>query len=75
MATKKEDVTEVKTDTEEKVTVTFPFIPGNGKYSRDIVVGVNGVTWQIKRGEEVTIPKYVKEIVDDSDRRDAAIVK
>ena len=37
------------------------------KYKDDITVTVNGTTWQIQRGVEVMIPRYVKKAIDDAE--------
>lgn len=36
------------------------------KYKDDVFVGVNGRTWVIKRGVTVKVPRYVKEVLDNS---------
>jgi hypothetical protein len=45
------------------------------KYSDDLVVAVNGKAWQIKRGETVTVPRFVKEAIDNSLKQDRAAAK
>jgi hypothetical protein len=39
--------------------VPFTAFKDDGKYKDDIFVSVNGRRWQIKRGVEVKIPRYV----------------
>jgi hypothetical protein len=48
------------------------------KYSRDLVVGVNGKLWKIKRGEPVEVPRYVAQIIEQSmaqDEKTAALIE
>ena len=40
------------------------------KYKDDVVVGVNGKTWLIKRGEKVKVPRYVAEVISNSEKQD-----
>ena len=40
------------------------------KYKDDVVVGVNGKTWLIKRGERVRVPRYVAEVIANSEAQD-----
>ena len=35
-----------------------------------VFVGVNGKTFLIKRGEDVMVPRYVKEVLDNSEKQD-----
>ena len=44
-------------DPNELVPYT-PFYDGH-EYKDDLVVGINGKRWQLKRGEEHMIPRYV----------------
>lgn len=39
-------------------------------YKDDVFVGVNGRTWQIKRGVEVEVPECVAEVLRNSQRQD-----
>lgn len=50
----------------EKVKVTFPKI--RGSKNNDIVILVNGKAWQIQRGVEVEVPRYVLKVYDLSER-------
>lgn len=52
--------------------VPFRAFKDNGKYADDIIVGVNGKFWQIKRGEDVMIPRNVREVIYQSMEQDAA---
>lgn len=47
----------------------------NGKYKDDVFVAVNGKAWQIKRGETVKVPRYVKEVLDSSISQDQYAAK
>lgn len=50
--------------------VDFYAFKDNGKYKDDIVVGVNGKIWKIKRGEHVKIPRYVAKVIENSMEQD-----
>lgn len=52
----------------------FLFKDGD-KYKDDVFVAVNGKTYQIQRGVTVSVPKYVKEVLDNSARQDMAAAK
>ncbi len=52
----------------EKVTIKL--FKDNGKYKDDLVVGVNGVTYQIQRGIAVEVPRYVADVIYQSERQD-----
>ena len=43
----------------------------NNKYRDDVFVMVNGKTFVIQRGKEVMVPRYVKEVLDNSQRQDS----
>lgn len=51
-------------DPKEMVEI-YLFLDGE-KYKDDVFVAVNGKTFQIKRGETVKVPRYVKEVLDNS---------
>ena len=42
------------------------------KYKDDVIVGVNGKTWQIQRGVKVTVPRYVAKVIQNSLEQDKA---
>lgn len=42
------------------------------KYSAPLFVGVNGNFYMVKRGEEVEVPKSVKEVVENSEKQKKA---
>ena len=44
----------------------------NDKYKDDVFVAVNGRSFQIKRGETVTVPAYVAEVLEQSMAQDNA---
>ncbi len=56
MATEK-----IKNEGVEMVTITLPL---TRKEMEDVYVAVNGHSYQIKRGVPVTVPAYVKEVLD-----------
>ena len=37
----------------------------------DVFVGVNGRTWQLKRGVQIEVPLCVAEVLDNSQKMDA----
>lgn len=47
----------------------------NGKYKDDVFVAVNGKAWQIRRGETVKVPRFVKEVLDSSLSQDQYAAK
>lgn len=55
-----------KPESEPKVRIRLPINPEKG----DRIVSVNGKTWIIQRGVEVEVPKYVAEVIENSDRQD-----
>ena len=54
-----------------KDEVDFYAFKDNDKYKDDIVVGVNGKLFQIKRGVNVRIPRYVRNVIVQSMEQDA----
>lgn len=52
----------------EKVTIKL--FRDNGKYKDDLTVTVNGVTYQIQRGVTVEVPRFVADIIAQSERQD-----
>ena len=65
-----EETVRLKKYYEEKVTVNL-FLD-NDKYKEDVIVSVNGKTWQIQRGVDVQVPRYVAEVLDNSMKQDRA---
>ena len=53
----------VKKD-EERVALTIPKIPGTS--NDDVIIGLNGKVYQIRRGVEVMVPPGVAAIYDES---------
>ncbi len=62
-----------KTKTEEKVTLKL-FYDGH-KYVDDVTVIVNGKTYIIKRGVEVSVPACVKAVLEDAAMQEAQAQK
>ena len=62
------EVSENETYMQEKVPVKL-FVD-NDKYKEDVVVCVNGKAYVIKRGVEVLVPRFVKEVIDNSMSQD-----
>lgn len=54
----------------EKVVINL-FLD-NDKYRDDLIVNVNGKAWQIKRGVNVEVPRYVAEVIENSLKQDRA---
>jgi len=52
-----------------KQKVPFQAFKDNDKYKDDIVVIINGKTWVIQRGKHVMIPRYVKHVIENSERQ------
>ncbi len=55
-------------DAEEKVHLHL--FKDSERYADDLVVGINGCIYQIKRGEDVMVPKSVYEVVMNSMKQD-----
>ena len=64
----------VKANTGEKM-VKIRLFKDNKNYQGDVFVGVNGKTFQIKRGVEVEVPDYVAEVLKNSARQDENAVQ
>ena len=60
-------------NTEKKVTLKL-FFDGN-KYADDVTVIVNGKTYIIKRGIEVSVPESVKFALEDGARQERCAQK
>lgn len=71
MATNKPNVK--KDDPNE--LVEFEAFYDDDKYKDDIYVAVNGRRFQIKRGEKVMIPRYVYEVIMNSEAQDKATAR
>ena len=50
--------------------VTVRLFRDTERYRDDVFVAVNGKRFQIKRGVEVQVPRYVKEVLDHSMNQD-----
>ncbi len=67
----KKETEEVKLDnTEAEERVKIKLFKDNKEYKDDLVVGLNGKLYQIKRGIEVSVPKAVAEIIENSIQQD-----
>ena len=71
MATTKKPAAEVPAENKPK-TVKIRLFKDAEKYKDDVFVGVNGRGYQIKRGEEVEVPDFVAEVLENSLNQDAA---
>lgn len=50
--------------------VKYKAFKDNGKYKDDITVIVNGKSWRIQRGVWVEIPRYVYNVIVQSEEQD-----
>ena len=55
----------------EKVPVKL--FKDSSRYKDDVYVSVNGHNFQIQRGVEVMVPRYVKEVLDNSDAQEGVL--
>jgi hypothetical protein len=55
-----------------KETVEIELFYDGDRYKDDVLVGVNGKTWQIQRGVPVTVPRFVAEVIRNSELQDRA---
>ena len=51
----------------EMVTIRLAF---DKEHTEPLTVSVNGKTWLIKRGEEVVVPRFIKDVLDNSEKQD-----
>ena len=58
-------MSEVKKNEIKKIRIKLPKIKGE---TDDVFVSVNNYTCVIKRGEEVEVPVFVKEVLDHQER-------
>lgn len=49
-----------------KQPVTIKLFKDNGKYRDDVYVSVNEKSYLIKRGVEVTVPRFVEQVLKNS---------
>ena len=47
----------------------------NKAYTDDVFVGVNGKTYQLKRGVDVEVPESVAEVLKNSERQDVEAIR
>lgn len=52
--------------------VTIQLFEDGDRYKDDVFVAVNGKTFRIQRGKDVKVPRYVKEVLDNSMKQDKA---
>lgn len=50
--------------------VPIKLFKDNQKYKDDLTVTVNGVTYQIQRGVPVEVPRFVADVITQSERQD-----
>ena len=51
--------------------VPIKLFKDRGNYKDDVIVAVNGKCWQIQRGIEVKVPRYVAAVLENSQAQDA----
>lgn len=68
MAEVKEEVVEAKKTTKKTdpdwEPVKIQLFKDNDKYKDPVFVAINGQSWLIERGKEVTVPACVKKVLD-----------
>lgn len=55
-----------KTSAKLEELVPVKLFKDDNRYNDDVFVGVNGRTWQIKRGVEVMVPPAVAEVLKNA---------
>ena len=63
--TQQEKFERLQREAEELVPIRL--FKDGGKYKDDVIVGLNGVIWQIQRGKEVEVPRKIAEILFESE--------
>ena len=58
---------------EEKEFVRVKLFKDDYRYRDDLYVAINGKNWYIKRGKEVTLPKYVADFIEHTMAEEARI--
>jgi hypothetical protein len=58
---------------EEKEFVKVRLFRDEYRYKQPLYVSINGRNWLIKRGVEVTLPKYVADFIEQQMQEEAAI--
>lgn len=66
---------ETKQNKSENEKVTFRLFKDNDKYKAPVFVGVNGVGYLVERGKDVTMPKFVYEVLKNSEEQLAEAAK
>lgn len=71
------DTINTMTKLDEYLNERIPFraFKDNDKYKDDLIVIVNGKTWQIQRGVTVMIPRYVYLAIAQAERQKAAAAR
>lgn len=62
---------EVNVEKQQDELVEIRLFKDGEKYRDDVIVAVNGKVWQIQRGVKVKVPKYVAEVLENSEMQDA----
>lgn len=50
----------------KKVSITIPIVPG--VYEEDVIIGINGVNYQIPRGKPQMVPEFVAKEYERSQK-------
>lgn len=53
---------------QDTVKIRLPYLPG-GSGENEVFVGVNGYRYQIQRGIEVEVPRFVAEVLENSEKQ------
>ena len=53
-----------------KELVTIRLFKDTGKYAQDLYVNVNDHNFVIKRGVDVQVPRYIAEVIANSEKQD-----
>ena len=64
--------TQKETTAKKPKMVTVKLFKDNERYKSDVFVGINGKSYQIKRGVEVEVPESVAKILEQSHAQDMA---
>lgn len=72
---KNPEINKVLSGKTEKI---YLFYDGTPEYSAPLFVGINGMTWMVRRGEEVEVPVEVAEVIRQQltqDQRTAQMIQ
>ena len=64
-----------KTENEQHTDKVKLRLPVSREHSEDVFVGINGHTWQIRRGVTVEVPQCVANVLERSERMQQAAME